>query len=548
MIDLFACPDPFQRPGPDEAGGILSDEAIHAMLSEGSEGIGMRPGEDQQGFRPPETLGLLEWGQTFLPNHFSKRPSPMHRWLAKRLDQIAQRRGSKLNVLGPRAGAKSTLVTLAYTLRAALEKREPYIWILSDTKQQAHSHLENLKTELADNPQLAAAYPEAAGRGPVWRNWSIVLRNGVAIEAFGTGQRIRGRRRREHRPTLLVCDDLQNDSHIQSAVAREHSRVWFHGTLLKAGMPTTNVISLATALHREALAVELSTTPGWLSRTFRAIEQWPRNLSRWEEWETVYADAENPQAKDDARQFFEAHRAELEDGAVVLWPEVEDLYTLMCMRAESGRTAFEREKQNVPLNPDLCEWPESYFDERIWFEHWPRDTMLKILALDPSKGADARRGDYSAFVRLMIDRQGILFVEADLARRPTPEIIAAGVEHYRQFRPDAFAVEANQYQELLGDQFEAEFQRQGLLTARVWLLKNQANKQVRIRRLSTYLATRRLRLKTDSPSTRLLFHQLREFPVADHDDGPDALEMAIRLADDLLSSVDDGLGDRLPVG
>jgi hypothetical protein len=57
-----------------------------------------------------------------------------------------------------------------------------------------------------------------------------------------------------------------------------------------------------------------------------------------------------------------------------------------------------------------------------------------------------------------------------------------------------------------------------------------------------------LRLKTDSPSTRLLFHQLREFPVADHDDGPDALEMAIRLADDLLSSVDDGLGDRLPVG
>jgi len=472
----------------------------------------------------------------------------MHRWLAQRLDRIAGERGTKLNVLGPRAGAKSTLVTLAYTLRAALEKSEPYIWILSDTKQQAHNHLENLKTELIENDLLAVAYPEAVGRGPTWRNWSVVLCNGVAIDAFGTGQRIRGRRRREHRPPLLVCEDLQNDSHIQSAPAREHSRVWFHGTLLKAGMPETNVINLATALHREALALELSTTPGWISQTFRAIDQWPRNLALWEEWETLYANPENPQAKADARRFFEAHRAELEDGAVVLWPEVEDLYALMCMRAESGRTAFEREKQNVPLNPELCEWPEAYFDEGIWFEHWPRDTVLKILALDPSKGADARRGDYSAFVRLVITAEGLFFVEADLARRPTPEIITAGVEHYRQFRPDAFGVEANQYQELLGDQFQAEFQRQGLLAARVWLLKNQTNKQVRIRRLGPHLAARRLRLKNDSPSTRLLFHQLREFPVADHDDGPDALEMAIRLAEDLLGWADDGLGDRLPVG
>jgi hypothetical protein len=38
--------------------------------------------------------------------------------------------------------------------------------------------------------------------------------------------------------------------------------------------------------------------------------------------------------------------------------------------------------------------------------------------------------------------------------------------------------------------------------------------------------------------------------VGDHDDGPDAAEMAIRLAAELLSrvGVDDGLGDRLPVG
>ena len=64
-----------------------------------------------------------------------------------------------------------------------------------------------------------------------------------------------------------------------------------------------------------------------------------------------------------------------------------------------------------------------------------------------------------------------------------------------------------------------------------------------------YLAARRLRMKSDSPPTRLLVNQLREFPVADHDDGPDALEMAVRLLEHLLARPpDDGLGDRLPVG
>ena len=59
---------------------------------------------------------------------------------------------------------------------------------------------------------------------------------------------------------------------------------------------------------------------------------------------------------------------------------------------------------------------------------------------------------------------------------------------------------------------------------------------MRIRRLTPYLAQGRVRFKGDSPGARLLVEQLRDFPLADHDDGPDALEMAVRLAAELLSS------------
>jgi predicted phage terminase large subunit-like protein len=119
----------------------------------------------------------------------------------------------------------------------------------------------------------------------------------------------------------------------------------------------------------------------------------------------------------------------------------------------------------------------------------------------------------------------------------------------RQFCPDAFGVEANQFQELLGAQFEAEFLRQGMLGIHPWLIYNDTNKLVRLRRLSPHLAAHRIRFKTNSPGTQLLLDQLRQFPTAEHDDGPDALEMSLRLASEMLSKAPpDNLGSRLPVG
>lgn len=491
---------------------------------------------------------LLEWGKGLLPEHFMRPPSAMHHWLAEQLASLHLDRGTKINVIGPRGSAKSTLCTLAYVLRMVCEGREPYVWIVSDTHQQATIHLENLKAELSDNSVLAEAYPQSCGPGKRWRLGSIELKNGVVVEAYGTGQRLRGRRWRSHRPSLIVCDDLQNDRHMISANQREGSRRWFHGTLLKAGSPETNILNLATALHRDALAMELLTTPGWRSRVFRAIQKWPERTDLWDHWESLYRQVDSDQAIAAAQAFYEEHREEMNRGARLLWPEVEDLPTLMQMRIESGRTAFEREKQGAPVDPESCEWPTEYFGDELWFEGWPSGLKLRVMALDPSKGADSRHGDYSAYVLLGITPDGTLLVEGDLARRPTPRMVADGVALYRRFNPLLFGVEINQWQELLAEEFAAEFQRQGLLAARPCGIRNYTNKRVRIRRLGPYLSQRKIKFLRDSAATRLLVDQLRDFPNGAHDDGPDALEMALRLAEEAWhgpAAVDDGLGDRL---
>jgi predicted phage terminase large subunit-like protein len=530
----------------------LPRPVVARMARELARRVGRRNRELQSA---PEALApgerFLRWAREFLPQHFRLPPSKMHLWLAAELERCETSRGGRLNVVGPRGGAKSTVVTLAYVLYALLERDEPYVWIVSDTRGQAAAHLENVKAELVGNALLAAEYAGEVGRGPVWREEGIVLPTGAALEAYGAGQRLRGRRHGRHRPTLIVCDDLQNDRQVLSAEQRGRVRAWFHGMLLKAGGRGANYVHLGTALHREALAAELLAAPGWIGRVFPAVESWPSDQALWDRWRAVYCDLERADRIAAARAFYDAHRAAMDAGAQLLWPEHEDLYALMCARVASGTVAFAREMQGQPLAAEQCEFPEAYFTPDLWFQEWPRDVRLRVMALDPSKGRDGRLGDYSAFVLLAVDSAGRLFVEADLARRPMPQIVADGVELWRRFRPDVFGVEAVQFQELLWGELAAEFTRQGLHGPRLAAIENYASKLVRIRRLGPLLSAGRLRFLAGSASTRLLVDQLRDFPTGDHDDGPDALEMAVRLAAEELAeegALGDGLGARLPLG
>jgi hypothetical protein len=219
----------------------------------------------------------------------------------------------------------------------------------------------------------------------------------------------------------------------------------------------------------------------------------------------------------------------MDAGACVLWPQREDLYELMKLRCDIGRTAFACEKQGTPLAADLCEWPESYFDESVWFSDWPREAALRVLALDPSKGADSRVGDYSAFISLAIAGE-LVYIDAELVRCPAESLIDRAVGHVRSFQPHAFVVEGNDWQDLLAGEFYQAFGRAGLFAARPLPVVNTVPKQVRIRRLGPFLAGRQFRFHARSPGAAMLVDQLRDFPLGEHDDGPDALELALRQA------------------
>jgi hypothetical protein len=69
---------------------------------------------------------------------------------------------------------------------------------------------------------------------------------------------------------------------------------------------------------------------------------------------------------------------------------------------------------------------------------------------------------------------------------------------------------------------------------------NVAPKGIRISRLGRFLRDRRFRLRRGTACQQLL-SQLREFPHGRHDDGPDALEFALRFMPDPSEWIRDGL-------
>ena len=282
--------------------------------------------------------------------------------------------------------------------------------------------LEAFRREIEENRLLADAYPAAIGQGRPWSQDRLRLGNGVVVEALGTGAKIRGRRNQAERPSLIIVDDPENDQHVVSPLQRGRSWSWFNRAVSNAGTPDTNVLVLGTALHRDCLVLRLTRTPGWQAKTFRAIETWPERLDLWHEWETRFTSVDDPESEHDARAFYETNREAMEEGCVLLWPERENLYDLMVQRVTIGHAAFESEKQANPINPEACEWPADYFSgPGFWFDEWPAGLVIKTLALDPSKGKDAQAGDYSALVKLGMDRSMTMYCEADLKRRPTPQ-------------------------------------------------------------------------------------------------------------------------------
>jgi predicted phage terminase large subunit-like protein len=490
-------------------------------------------------------LSPMEFMRVYLPSYAQQPFSRMHVEMSDLIVGETERRGGRVAIAAPRGHAKSTLVTLATILWCIAYELESYILLVCDSQDQAIGHLASIREQLENNPRLREDFPEAcmvppASRRPqIWRRNEIVTGNGVKVSALGSGTKTRGRRHNEARPTLIVADDIENEALVRSPDQREQLAQWFNGTLLKAGNATTNVLVVGTILHHDSLLATLTDavrSPGWKSRIYRAVEQMADNETLWDQWRSIYTGRadEGPTGPEAAERFFHANQEAMLAGTKVLWPERENYVQLMVMRLNEGQASFDAEKQNHPIDPERAIFRER--DLVFWDDHHIGEAELLMslkgplefyAACDPSLGRAGRHNDDTAIIVIVRDRAtGTLYiVEADIAKRTPGSTIEYLIGLGRRRQLAALAVETNQFQEMLASELTRQSNLAGVYLP-VRKIVHTGDKQVRIQSLQPLIANGTIRL---SRKHRKLIDELIQFPMAAHDDGPDALALVIEV-------------------
>lgn len=497
-------------------------------------------------------IDLEYFGRAYLAHYFIRKSPTFHGELdriwregvMKGLDPLTDAKkinradGCRRAIEAPRGHAKSTTFTFKDDLHAAVYGYKHYIIILSDSSEQAEGFLVDLKTELEENAALREDFGELQGK--VWKASVILLANGVKIEAIGSGKKIRGRRHKQWRPDLIVCDDLENDENVNTTEQRKKLRDWFYKAVSKAGDTYTDIVYIGTLLHFDALLANVAKNPSYKTVKYQGVISFATNGELWDAWEAIFTDLTNERRQEEARQFFDDNREEMLEGTAVLWEEKISYYDLMVIRISEGEASFNSEIQNDPIDPENCAFQEE------WFDYWDDEgkqqpdfsdpRFIFIGANDPSLGKNKKSDTSSIFALAKDTASGYLYIViADIAKRKPDQIIEDALEASRRLQRDykrpyyKFGVETVQFQ-----YYFAEIMRQKAAAVGEYLpieeINSTQNKDARIQSLQPFVKNGYLKF---SKKHKSLLKQMTEYPMGKNDDGPDGLQMAVKLALDI---------------
>lgn len=448
--------------------------------------------------------------------------SELHEYLYKRLPQMVASPDSENDVIAaPRGEAKTTLGQQLFDLWCVVRDLKKFIIIAFDTTEQAAESLEVIKAELEFNAGLAMDFPEACGQGRVWRIGCILTATGIKIEAAGQGKSLRGRKHGAYRPDLVHLDDLENDENVVTPKQRDKLERWLNGTVVPlggAGMKL-DIVYVGSILHYDSVLARTLKNPSWTARRFQAILAWPENMDLWDAWEALLR-AKGIAA---AKAYYRRREKTMLRGSRVSWA-ARPLLELMLIRVRVGTRAFDAEYQNDPMNGE-----NAIFHGCIHFWRELEPDVVYFGACDPSLGKQNRKGnDPSALLvggwhRI---KKVLKVVVADIRIRKPKKIITDVIALQRKFPCVAWAFESVQFQDFLREILIEESLKAGVpVPARAVI--PTTDKAGRIESLQPFMENERI-LLLEMMTT--LIEQLKHFPMAEHDDGPDALHMLWAIA------------------
>ncbi len=430
--------------------------------------------------------------KTYFPHYFSKPFAGFQgEW-----NSLADVKNEIVLIAAPREHGKSGFWTLGVPAHDIYTKRSLFDLVVSNTEDLAGDFCRFIQLEIEGNERLRQDYGDLTNRGD-WAAEDFTARNGVRVKARGRGQKVKGLRNRQHRVGRIIVDDLETDQTARNPRIVKESVDWIledlFNTLGDGGTMTIinnlvskrGVVAQLIGMKRE----DNPEAPRFISRVYRALL----------------------------------------DGDVPLWPEVWPRERLLKKKAQIGSVRFNKEFQNDPKDDDGMfreEWIRYYHPEEITGK-----ALRVYMDIDPSSESGASN-DYKAIITIGIDTDGIIYVLDAFIRRVSPnEMAKVAYSRYEELHPLLIGMEENALGEFAQSPFQLVAQdKKYVLPVRGF--KNTMAKEARIGRISPHVERGIIRFRKSHSDQDLLVEQLIYFPSTTvHDDGPDALEGAVDMAE-----------------
>lgn len=201
---------------------------------------------------------VLLWGHFFLSHYFIDKSPEFHRDLIRKFFS-----NKNEYIAAPRGFSKTTILQTC-CMFSAVNGLDRFIVIIEKTFTEAAEVIKGIHDEFIDNEKIISVYGELVNKK--WDSIMINLRmprnpeakgdimiNGVRIRGKGFNSSVRGLKTRQWRPTRIICDDIEEDEHVNNPEQRKKYEDNYNKGIQPAVDIDGTIKVLGTILHQDSL-------------------------------------------------------------------------------------------------------------------------------------------------------------------------------------------------------------------------------------------------------------------------------------------------------
>lgn len=425
-------------------------------------------------------------------------------------------------ICAPRSHAKSTVISVIYTLAAVLFRDRKYILIVADTEGQASLFLGQIKQILYGSEELQQLFglPHTSEKGLELvkdTETDVIGRftDGAQfrITAKGAEQKLRGLMFDGSRPDLIIIDDLLNEELVANKDRRDKLRKWVYGSLIPC--------------RSERGIIRWVGTPMNLDDPLESLM--PKETAK----STIITDLKIYSERKIGAWVSVKYRAHDPEWTTLLWPERKSLSEFKELREEFVQ-------QGIP-EVYACEYLCNPVDDSIRFF---KKSDFGTLTSDDKKSdltyyvsgdfaiSEKERADYTVFVIAGMDKDGILHVKNVIRDRMDGlTIVETMLQLQKIYNPVAFGIEDMQVSKAIGPFLNRAMIEQNVFLSIYPLKPHKTDKITRARSIQARMRAGAVKFDKQSEWWGFFEEELLQFPRAKHDDCVDGMSYLGLLID-----------------